>query len=178
MDEIINLVNNWNVMHCKSSSQIKTKLNNKKRSHPSSILDNMIATPAKKTKLNNLQANINKNCLYDLETEARNKLCELTLEAIKTVYNVDLNEKIQESFFKGFSRPKHGRGEITLPCFMLSKLLKTKPNKIAEDLVKNISKAIEENTGVLFLSNPFQKVEAANGRINAYLTASYIGMYK
>merc|ERR1712232_804048 len=38
-----------------------------------------------------------------------------------------------------------------------------------------MSASIKKNVGVLFLSNPFAKVEAVNGRINAYLTAGYLG---
>ena len=176
MDEIIDLVNNWNFMHC-TSSQFKFKQTSKKRAHPSSILDNMIATPAKKSKFNNFQASDNRNCLLDLETEARKKLCELVTEAIKSIYNIDLDETQQQQLLlHQLARPTHDRGEITLPCFRLSKILKTKPDKIAEDIVENLSKAIQNNTGVLFLSNPFKKVEAAKGRINVYLSARYLGL--
>lgn len=170
VDELIDLVTNWNAVHCQSS-----KSKSKKRAHPTSI--SMTATPAKKSKLNGTDHKISRNCLFDLEAEARTKLCELTTEAIKTVYDVDLDEKQQhELLYSGLARPSHGRGEVTLPCFRLSKPLKSKPNLIAEKIVAEISKAIASNTGVLFLSNPFLKVEAANGRINAYLNATYLGM--
>ena len=176
VDELIDLVSNWNVVHC-SAGSTPHKLKSKKRAHPKSI--SMEATPAKKSKLNAKDFEFRKiarNCQFNLEAEARNKLCALTAEAIKTVYDLDLDEKQQhELLVKGLARPSHGRGEVTLPCFRLSKPLKSKPTLIAEKLVEEISKAIKAKSGVLFLSNPFLKVEAANGRINAYLTAAYLG---
>eukprot|EP01084_Bolivina_argentea_P126170 223449_1 len=175
IDEIIHLVSNWNVMHCHTTNA-RTSIS-KKRAHPSCMIDNLIATgtPAKKSKLNKSPQNSELNCLLNLEQEARNKLCELTIEAIAHIYKIELDETQQKDFlYTQLGRPRHGGAQIALPCFRLSKTLKTKPNKIAEDIVSEISKSIEQNTGVLFLTNPFDKVEAANGRINAYLTATYI----
>jgi len=173
VDDIIALVNNWNVMHCDSA---KTKSHCKKRAHPSSMLDNMITTPAKRSKLNTSCFNVARNCLVDLEDEARKKLCQLAVEAIKEVYGVEFDEQQQHEFlYAQLTRPKHGRGDIDLPCFKLSKTLKSKPAQIAQDIVANISAAIAQNRGVLFLSNPFKTVTADNGHINAYLTAAYLG---
>lgn len=129
---MINLIENWNTNNNNNSKNIDK---NKKRSYSSTILnenknDNENnEMPIKRSKINN-EGILQKNCLIDLEIEAKKIMNKVVTDCIQLKYNVNLTEKEQTNLiYNSMSKPKKGFGEISIPCFRFTKKLNIKNPK-------------------------------------------------
>ena len=114
--------------------------------------------------------------MVDLGQQAKLKFSRVMAQVIKRVYDVSLtNTQVNDLIVQQMSRPKHDRGDICVPCFRFTKLLKSNPIQIAEALAVELNKDISVNGGELYISNPYVKVEALKGYLNIYLKPSYLG---
>lgn len=195
VDEIILLVENWNLTH-------STVDNNMDKKRPLisnySMLDSN-QTPAKKSKLNNSQSKVCLNCDISLESNARQKFSDMIHLILIEKYDINLLEfhpSVQKKkkkkntgkevnwsenlVNKQLSRPRDRiMGEICLMCYPLCKQLfanNKKVDEFASELVIYLNEMIVNNDGPLISLNPFKRCTVGkNGRVNVQFTSEYLG---
>lgn len=103
--------------------------------------------------------------------EAKNAIVDLSIECVMEVAQADASS-VKKDIFDKLSRPaKVEFGDVALPCFVFTKVIKSAPPKIASDLLPALSKKIEAESK---FNQYIAKVEAAGPYLNFTLTSGYL----
>ena len=89
---------------------------------------------------------------------------QISQNIAKVIKNINAQAELDESTVLGMLEypPDEKMGDIALPCFKLSRTLRTAPVKIAEAIAAELS------------SPAIKRVEAVNGYLNIYLDGEYL----
>ncbi|ETO22572.1 hypothetical protein RFI_14621, partial [Reticulomyxa filosa] len=114
-----------------------------------------------------------RNSEYDMEKEVRNIGARLMRIALKEVYGTQIDESAFANAVKEkMGQSKHGRGQISVPCFVLAKHCSSPPSLVADKLAESINSQLRSQSNV---DHPIQKVDSCGGYINMHLSTEYLG---